>query len=49
MGREYVFFGQDSDNILCCLARIGGVGDFWEVQVLWEELDNVCVPSGYIG
>ena len=46
MGKGSVFFGQYADNILCCLAKIGGVGDFWEVKGLWEELDSVCVPSG---
>ena len=44
-----VFFGQDADNILCGLAKIGGVGDFWEVKRLWEELDSVCVPSARSG
>ena len=44
-----MFFGQDADNILCCLAEIGGVGDFWEVKVLWDKLDSVCVPSGRSG
>ena len=41
-----MFFGQDVDNIICGLAKIGGVGDFWEVKIVWEELDNVCVYSG---
>ena len=49
MGRGSVFFGQDADNILCGLAKIGGVGDFWEVKILWEELDSVCVHSGCSG
>ena len=49
MGRGSVFFGQGADNILCGLAKIGGVGDFGEVNRLWEELDSVCVPSGRSG
>ena len=49
MGRGSVFFGQDADNILCGLAKIGGVGDFWGFKRLWEELDSVCVPSGCSG
>ena len=44
-----MFFGQDADNILCCLTKIGGVGDFWEVKVLWEEIDSVFVTSGCSG
>ena len=44
-----MFSGQDDDNILYCLANIGGVGDFWGVKVLWGELDSVCVPSGCSG
>ena len=40
-----MFFEQDDDDILCGLAKIGGVSNFWEVQRLWEELDSVCVPS----
>ena len=49
MGRGGVFFGQDADDILCGLSKIGGVSDFWEVQKLWEELDSVYVPSGRSG
>ena len=49
MRRGSVFFGQDSDDILCGLAKIGGVSDLWEVQRLWEELESVCVPSGRSG
>ena len=49
VGRGSVFFGQDVDNILCRLAKIGGVGDFWGVKILWEELDSVFVPSGRRG
>ena len=49
MGRWSVFFGHDADDILCRLAKIGGVSDFWEVQIFWEELDGVCVPSGRSG
>ena len=45
MRRGSLFIGQDYDNILCFLAKVGGVGDFGEVKVLWEELDCVCVPS----
>ena len=39
-----MFIGQYSDNILCCLANVDGVGDFREVKVLLEELNCVCVP-----
>ena len=49
VGRGSLLFGQDADNILCSLAKIGGVGDFWEVKRLWEELDSACVPSGCSG
>ena len=49
MGRGSVFFGQDADDILCGLAKIGGVSDFWGVQRLWEELGSVWVPSGRSG
>ena len=49
MGRGSVFFGQDADNILCCLAKIGGVSDCWEVRLLCQELDSVCVPSVHSG
>ena len=42
-----MFWGQDVDDILCGLAKIGGVSDFWEVKIIWEELDSVCVPSGH--
>ena len=44
-----VFIGKDANNVLCCLAKVGGVGDFGEVKVLWEELDCVCVPLGCRG
>ena len=44
-----MFIGQDADNVLCCFAKLGGVGDFWGFKVLWEELDCVCVPDGYSG
>ena len=44
-----MFFGQDADDILCGLAKIGGVSDFWEVQRLWEKLESVCVPIGRSG
>ena len=27
-----MFFGQDADNIICCLAKIGGVGDFGKLK-----------------
>ena len=40
---------SDPDNILWYLANIGGVGDFWEVKRLWEELESFCVPSGRSG
>ena len=49
MGRGSVFFVQDANDILCGLAKIGGVSDFWEVKRLWEEIDSVCVPSGRSG
>ena len=29
--------------------KVGGVGDLGEVEVLWEELNRVCVPSGCSG
>ena len=45
MRRGSVFIRQDDDNVLCCLAKIGGVGDFGGVKVLWEELDCVCVSG----
>ena len=41
-----MLIGQDAYNVLCCLAKVGGVGDFGEVKGLWEELDGVCVPGG---
>ena len=44
-----MFFGQDADDILCGLAKIGGVSDFWGVQRLWEELNSFCVPGGHSG
>ena len=44
-----MFWGQDVDDILCGLAKIGGVSDFWGVQRLWEELGSVWVPSGRSG
>ena len=40
-----MFIGQDADNVLFCLAKVGGVGDFGGVKVLWEELDCVCVSG----
>ena len=49
MGRGSVFFGQDADDILCELAKIGGISDFWEVNILWEELNSVCVSNGRSG
>ena len=44
-----MFFGQDADDILCGLAKIGGASEFWEVHRLWEEINSVCVPSGHSG
>ena len=44
-----VFIGQDADNVLCCLTKVCGVGDFGEVKVLWEELNCVCVTFGCSG
>ena len=44
-----MFLGKNADNVLCCLAKVGGVGDFQEVKVLHEELDCVCVSSGRSG
>ena len=49
MVRGSVFSGQDADGILCGLAKIGGVSDFWGVRRIWEELVSVCVPSGCSG
>ena len=31
------------------MAKVGGVGNLREVEVLWEELDRVCVPGGCSG
>ena len=31
------------------MAKVGGVGDFGKVKVLWEDLGSVCVPSGSSG
>ena len=39
-----MLIGQDADNILCCLVKVGGVGEFGEVKVLWGELNFFCVP-----
>ena len=36
-----MFIGQDADNVLYCLAKVGVVGDLGEVKVLWKELDCV--------
>ena len=47
--RGSVFIGQDADNVFCGLEEVGGVGDFGEVKLLWEELECVCVPSGCSG
>ena len=44
-----MFIGQDTDNILFCLKKVGRVGDFGNVKVLWEERDHVCVPGGCSG
>ena len=41
MGRGSVFFGQDADNIPCCLTKIGGVGDFWEVKKYFGKNSTV--------
>ena len=41
-----MFFGQDADNVLCGVAKIGGVSDFWGAKRLWEEPEFFCVPSG---
>ena len=49
MQRGGVFIGQYAVNVLCCLVKVGRVGDFGEVKVLWEELDRVCVPGGFSG
>ena len=35
--------------VLCCLVKVGGVSDFGEVKVLWEELNCVCVYGGCSG
>ena len=29
--------------------KVGGVGNLGEVEVLWEELNRVCVPGGCSG
>ena len=44
-----MFFGQDADNILYGLAKIGEVGDFWGIKRFWKELNSVCVTSGRSG
>ena len=44
-----MFLGHGADNILCGLAKIYGVGDFWRVKRLCEELGSDCVPSGRSG
>ena len=44
-----VFIGQDADNVLFYLAKVGGVGDFGEVKLLWEALECVCVSGGCSG
>ena len=31
------------------MAKVGGVGNLGEVEVLWEELNRVCVPGGCSG
>ena len=49
MQRGNVFIGQDADNVLCCLAKVDGVGDSGEVKVLWGEIDCVYVPGGLSG
>ena len=49
MQRGSVFIGQDAETVLFCLAKVGGVGDFWEVKVLWEKINSVCIPSGCTG
>ena len=43
--KRFVFVGQDSDDFLCCLVKVGGVGYSGEVKVFQEELDRVRVPS----
>ena len=45
MRRDGFFVGQDADDVLCCLAKVGGVGYFGKVEVFWEELDRVRVPG----
>ena len=32
MLRGSVIIGQDADNVLCCLAKVCGVGDFGELK-----------------
>ena len=49
MQRGGVFIGQYAVNVLCCLVKVGRVGDFGEVEVIWEELNRVCVPGGCSG
>ena len=44
-----MFIEKDSHNALCCLTKVGGVGDLGEVKVLWGEPDCVCVPGGCSG
>ena len=47
MMQRYEFLvGQDADDVLCCLAKVGVVGYPGEFEVLQEELDRVRVPGG---
>ena len=40
------FIGQDADDVLCFLAKLGGVGYPGEVEVFLGELVHVHVPGG---
>ena len=46
MRRDGLFVGYDADDAICCLAEVGGVGNFGEVEVFQEELKRVCMTGG---
>ena len=49
MQRDSLFIGLDTDDVLCCLEKVGGGDNLGEVEVLWEKLNRVCVPGGCSG
>ena len=42
----WILVGQDADDVLCCLAKVGGFGYPGEVKVIQEEIYCVHVPGG---